>query len=147
MILSPIPDVFAYGHPLHCTLPAVSSMVHNCESQPYFFKENSSSHLFGIENATFSDHKKAIQNDTSIDPKKAAAIIECFRNNSFRKLSKSQMIKSSMLTDTRKNRHLINLLVAEGRLTLEGRSRSTRYRLTDLNVVPAAGDRACPVFS
>jgi hypothetical protein len=40
-----------------------------------------------------------------------------------------QMMKNAALTDTKKNRAIVNSLVDDGRLLVKGRSRSTRYQL------------------
>ena len=59
---------------------------------------------------------------------KTSAILQAFRTGT--ELSMSQLMKLSALTDTNKNRALINSLVVDGQLLLTGRSRSTRYRLS-----------------
>ena len=58
---------------------------------------------------------------------KKIAILGAFSNES--ELSMSQLMKFAALTDTKKNRALINSLICDGDIILTGRSRSTRYRL------------------
>ena len=58
---------------------------------------------------------------------KKIAILGAFSNES--ELSMSQLMKFAALTDTKKNRALLNSLICDGDIILTGRSRSTRYRL------------------
>jgi hypothetical protein len=59
---------------------------------------------------------------------KATAILESFQSSNQQDVSMNHMMKNAGLTDTKKNRALVNSLVADGRLLVHGRSRSTRYR-------------------
>ncbi len=74
----------------------------------------------------------------SKDIKKMVSILNSFQTSSQCELSLSQIMKSASLTDTKKNRILINALVADGRLIVEGRSRATRYRLANHDQASAA---------
>ncbi len=60
---------------------------------------------------------------------KVVAVLESFRTCQVQQVSMRQMMKNAALTDTKTNRAIVNSLVADGRLLVKGRSRSTRYKL------------------
>jgi hypothetical protein len=60
---------------------------------------------------------------------RAAAILRVFETGDSHALSMSRLMREAALADTKKNRAIMNSLVKDGRLLMEGRSRSTRYSL------------------
>jgi hypothetical protein len=78
-----------------------------------------------MRNAAFKDHEKV------------ASILQSFPPTDAQAQSMSQMMKNAALTDTKKNRAIINSLVADGRLLMRGRSRSTRYQAASVTQHPS----------
>ena len=60
---------------------------------------------------------------------KSVALLQSFQTCHVQQVSMRQMMKNAALTDTKKNRAIVNSLVDDGRLLVKGRSRSTRYQL------------------